>query len=242
MNKKELWLRLAHYHFDHLVPAHLWDFISAKFGGQHPYLKAFADKLCRKLNWEREFALRAIWEYKKFVYLGVVSDFSVTPSKIIDQVWHEHILFSNGYRLFCDEIIEYTFDHHPELVPMDAQSEAFQTQYYLTLELYKTEFGAFPPEEIWGITKFETPKNTKREKIQTQKNDSATSDYTGTDPLISNFDSNNGDIFEFGSGEFSGGGASDDWSSESDNGDSGDGDSGGDGGGCSSGCGGGCGS
>ena len=27
--------------------------------------------------------------------------FGVTPSKVIDQVWHEHILFSRAYRDFC---------------------------------------------------------------------------------------------------------------------------------------------
>ena len=67
MNKKELWLNIANYHFDHLAPTHLWDEIAAKFGGQNPFTKAFADKLSRKLNWRKRFAMKALWEYKKFV-------------------------------------------------------------------------------------------------------------------------------------------------------------------------------
>jgi hypothetical protein len=43
--------------------------------------KAFADKT-RKFQWKHRFALRAIREYKKFIYLGAISDFVVTPSKI----------------------------------------------------------------------------------------------------------------------------------------------------------------
>ena len=38
---------------------------------------------------EALLSLRAIKEYKKFIYLGAAGDFIVTPSKIIDQVWHE---------------------------------------------------------------------------------------------------------------------------------------------------------
>lgn len=189
MNKKELWLNLANYHFDHLVPTHLWDEIAAKFGGQSPFTKAFADKLCRKLGWDRNFAMKAIFEYKKFVYLGVISDFSVTPSKVIDQVWHEHLLFSAGYRDFCRRIIQYDFDHNPELVSVDSQTEAFQAQYFHTMELYKKEFGCEPPPGIWSATKFKG-KTDKIKKPDKPANDSGYSaSYDGTDPLISMFPS-----------------------------------------------------
>lgn len=144
MNKKELWFNIANYHFDHLVDTSLWDEIVAQFGGISPFTKAFANKLSRKLSWEKTFALRAIWEYKKFVFLGVTSDFSVTPSKIIDQVWHEHLLFSAGYRKFCKEIIQYNLDHNPELVFTDLQNETFQSQYFHTIELYKKSLGWSP--------------------------------------------------------------------------------------------------
>jgi hypothetical protein len=57
---------------------------------QKPY------KIARKLEWKHRFALRGIREYKKFIYLGAVSDFVVTPSKIIDQVWYEHLLLTKA--------------------------------------------------------------------------------------------------------------------------------------------------
>jgi hypothetical protein len=241
MNKKELWLNIANYHFDDLVPTHLWDVIASKFGGVNPFTKAFADKLCRKLDWDKDFALKAVWEYKKFVYLGVVSDFSVTPSKIIDQVWHEHLLFSDGYRTFCHEVIHYKFDHHPELVPIESQLEAFEKQYFATLELYEREFGSEAPEDIWGNTKFDENKNKKRELAETADSGLAVAHDGGT--LISMFPEADSSDFEFGGGEFGGGGASGGWWDGSDDNDS-DSDSGGDGdsgSSCSSGCGGGCG-
>ena len=106
--------------------------------------KAFADKIAHKPEWKHRFALRAIREYKKFIYLGAVSDFVVTPSKIIDQVWHEHLLFTKAYREFCTDVLGFSFDHNPELIPMTDQTGTFNAQYLDTLELYKKEFFIHP--------------------------------------------------------------------------------------------------
>ena len=67
----------------------------------------------------------------------MVSDVPVTPSKVIDQVWHEHQLFTQGYRSFCSEILGRHFDHHPELIPADEQLASYQEQYRGTLALYR---------------------------------------------------------------------------------------------------------
>jgi hypothetical protein len=77
MNKMELWLRLKNYHFEHIISPGLWDLIRENFGGPDASTKAFASKIARKHGWNKPFALRAILEYKKFVYLGLVSDFYV---------------------------------------------------------------------------------------------------------------------------------------------------------------------
>lgn len=239
MHKKELWLNIANYHFDHLAPVHLWDIIVSKFGGQNPFTKAFADKLTRKMNWNRDFALKAIWEYKKFVYLGVISDFSITPSKVIDQVWHEHILFSAGYRKFCEDIIQFDFSHNPELIPVIKQTDIFQIQYFNTIELYEKEFGAKPPADIWDTTKFAEVKK----KHSTSDTVFVVGENDGS--LISLFPSADSSAFEFGGGEFGGGGADGGWDDGSDavsDGDGSGGDSAGDGGSsCSSSCGSSCG-
>ena len=242
MNKKELWLRLKNYHFDHVVTPALWDHITAKFGGHHPSVRAFANKIARKHKWENKFARKAIIEYKKFVYLGLVSDFHVTPSAIIDVVWHEHLLFSKAYREFCADVIQQQFDHHPELLPMADQTGHFNAQYLDTIDLYKTEFAIEPPQDIWGNTKFDQEEIKRQgfKSVKKRPDDSGTSDYSDP-PLHSYFYTESAashpEFAGYTGDEFNGHESSGDWSDSTDS--SSDGDSGGDGGGCSGGCGGG---
>ncbi len=251
MNKKELWLKIKAYNFEHVVRPHLWDQITEVCGGGNASTKAFASKIARKAGWTNRFALKALSEYKKFVYLAVVSDFNVTPSKIIDQVWHEHLLFSKAYRHFCSDVINYTLDHNPELIPITDQTGIFKVQYMETIDLYKTEFGIDPPADIWSVPKFDEQKvavdgyGSEQKKYHSSYQDAA---------LVTFFDgsqqgSNATQGFPgFGGGEYGGAGAGGNWNDHSPGLDSSDNssadggsDSGGDGGssGCSSGCGGG---
>ncbi len=240
MNKKELWLRLKAYHFDTIVPHNLWDDITSAFGGINASTKAFAAKIASKHGWDKNFALKAISEYKKFVYLGVVSNFHVTPSKIIDVVWHEHLLFTKAYREFCDNVINYQFDHHPELMPVAEETGRFSAQYIDTLEFYMLEFNVSPPEDIWGNPKFDKEKIKEaayqsREKNSTVFSSDSGNTYYTDEPLHSSFDNTT----DFNGGDFDGGGSGGDWSDGNGNDSSDGGDGSSDGGGCSGGCGGG---
>ena len=243
MNKKELWQKLRAYHFDHLVPANIWQKVTASFGGPDAFSKAFAEKIARKHGWSKSFALKAISEYKKFVYLGVVSDFHVTPSKIIDVVWHEHILFTRAYREFCDEVIGYQFDHHPELMPVTDETGRYNAQYVDTIEFYISEFSFEPPTAIWGETKYDKEKLKDRNYASRQKtmySSDSSHTYYSDNSLSTYFGGS--DAAELGGGDFGGGGASGGWSdgNANDSGSSDSSDGGGDsGGGCSGGCGGG---
>lgn len=264
--KKDLWLRIKHYHFDDLVPAHLMDHVSAMFSATDASTKAFANKLSRKLHWSPRFAQRAIDEYKKFVYLGNVGTTSVTPSKFIDQVWHEHLLFTKAYRTFCREVLGQDFDHNPELVPQAKQTDVFEAQYVATLEAYHAEFGVEPPADIWDVAKFRRPVKKPSADRRSAKR-SAPDRWSDDTPLYMYFHGDSGSDSESseatpefgGGGGFSGAGAGrdvggDDAHSDStshghgsDASDTGSGDSGGGGGdgggsGCSSSCGGGGGS
>ena len=163
--KKELWVRLRDYHFDNLVPPHLTDRVAAVFGGVDAPTQAFASKLSRKHGWTARFARHAIREYKKFVYLGVTNTIKVTPSKVIDVVWHEHLLFSRPYREFCDKVLEQPFDHNPELIAADDQTEIFNLQFEATLDAYEREFNCTPPQDVWGVTKFTRPLVARRENL-----------------------------------------------------------------------------
>jgi uncharacterized membrane protein YgcG len=246
-HKAELWKRLRAYRFENLVPPQLIDQITSVFGGGDASTRAFAGKLGRKLGWNSAFAMRAIEEYKRFLYLGMVSDFYVTPPKIIDHVWHEHLLFTRAYRDFCREVLGRDFDHAPELVSLEQQTREFEAQYAATLALYFDEFHAPPPFEIWGAPKFATPAATPRAKPRKKERRTQAEDgsvyYDGPPlhtvasdgDLHSPHGSSGGSGFDgFGEGGgFSGGGSSGDFGG----GDSSGSDGGGSG--CSSGCGGG---
>jgi uncharacterized membrane protein YgcG len=244
MMKKDLWLRLRNYQFEDIVPTQLWDRVSEAFGGADASTRAFASKIARKHGWSTRYALRAIDEYRKFVFLGVTGDVIVTPSKAIDTVWHEHLLFTRAYRDFCRDVLGRDFDHNPELLPTAEQTTTFAQQFEATLERYRAEFHVNPPHDIWGTPKFKWKGPPPRANTVSASSD--TSDL----PLYLYFDGSSGtsghsDMPEFSGdsgGGFSGGGGGSDWGSSDSSDSGGSGDSGGsDGGGsgCSSGCGGG---
>ena len=236
MSKKELWESIKNYKFNDLVPKSTLVDIIELLGGKNASVRAFANKIMKKHGLPRAFTFRAIEEYKKFVYLGVISDFIVTPSKYIDLIWHEHLLFSKAYREFCNDIIHYQFDHQPELVATDGQTELFTLQYLETLDLYRNEFGMEPPEDIWGTPKFDKGRIDATAKKSKKKSDdsSGVSHYYYYDgPLYTNYEDRNlHDEFNgFDGGDPGSGGAEGEW-------DNSGGDS--EGGSCSS-CSGGCG-
>lgn len=257
--KKDLWIRLRDYHFDNLVPPALTDRVVAMFGRVDAPTQAFASKLSRKHGWTTRFARHAIHEYKKFVFLGVSNPTRVTPSRVIDVVWHEHLLFSRPYREFCDTVLGQHFDHHPELVAAYDLTNVFNLQYEATLDAYEREFNCTPPADVWGTTKFD--RSATKTQPHLARDTSPTPSQTGdTDVplyvLVSGdsslgVEAGAGSVFDFGEGGgFAGGGGGSSWgegSSPSDASDtSGSSDAGGssDGGGggssCSSSCSGGC--
>ena len=116
----------------------------------------------------------------------------VTPSKISDQVWHEHLLFTKAYREFCNNVLGFQFDHHPELLPMTDQTGTFNAQYLDTLELYKKEFGINPPADIWSQPKFDKELvsiNGYESKKKIAMTDNDTKPYYSDTPLYTYFDS-----------------------------------------------------
>ena len=221
--KKELWIRLRQYRFENLVSPSLIDKVKGAFGDTDAFTRAFAAKIARKHGWDNEFAFLAIREYKTVVYLGAVSHYDVTPSKVLDIVWHEHQLFTRGYREFCQSVVGRHFDHSPELIPFDEQSELFNAQYQKTLAFYAHEFGVTPPAEIWGKTKFDEQKiKGTVAKPEKKRTDSAEASDHGSTPLFQMFTSSDDRTYapisvKFTSGEggeFGGGGATGSWTAD----------------------------
>jgi hypothetical protein len=114
-------------------------------------LRTFNGTLASEQRWSSKFTGRAIEEYKRFMILAAISDKEVTPSEIVDQVWHKHLQYSSNYRdELCGRVLGKLIDHNPG----DGRSSEsrYIAQYVDTLLLYKATFGENPPGDIWPLS------------------------------------------------------------------------------------------
>lgn len=109
---------------------------------------SFSDRLARENDWSMEYCLRAILEYKKFIFLICISNEPLTPSDEIDQVWHLHLLYTESYWIeLCEQTINRQIHHGP--TKGKEEQSRFGDQYQHTLDLYKEKFNQKPPIDIW---------------------------------------------------------------------------------------------
>jgi len=89
-------------------------------------------------------------EYRRFLAMHLVHpNRDIVPCKLVDEIWHQHILDTIAYRADCDAIFGRFLDHFPYFGmrgPEDAV--ALSDAYADTLELYQEDFGN-PPEGTW---------------------------------------------------------------------------------------------
>lgn len=105
-------------------------------------------KLAWEYQWTEIYTFRTIQEYKKFIFLAMVADHVVSPSAIVDRVWHYHLLYTHSYwDKFCGELLQKGIHHSPSLGGKN-EGLKYQHFYELTLETYQKYFGN-PPADIW---------------------------------------------------------------------------------------------
>jgi hypothetical protein len=109
----------------------------------------FWQKLTEENSWSLAFSKSAFEEYKKFIYLAKVCRCKVTPSKIVDKVWHLHMTFTKSYwSELCQEVLQMELHHIPSSQGKDAKLSDNEC-YEKTKELYNQEFGYAPPSLYW---------------------------------------------------------------------------------------------
>jgi hypothetical protein len=130
-SEKELWIEIEAFELD--VPDSTF---------------SFTDRLARENNWSMEYALRATFEYKKFIFLSSISKSPLTPSDEIDQVWHLHLLYTQSYWIdLCEEILKKDLHHGP--TKGSNERSRFIDQYAESLVFYSQTFQQDPPKDIW---------------------------------------------------------------------------------------------
>ena len=110
---------------------------------------AFLERLVAETGWTTAEAHSTILEYRRFLYLAAVSTNGATPSRKIDEVWHQHLLFTRNYERMCREAIGRTLHHDPGTSAAD--EERYRQLYLDTLASYEREFGVPPPEDCWPL-------------------------------------------------------------------------------------------
>ncbi|SMC81338.1 hypothetical protein [Moheibacter sediminis] len=106
----------------------------------------FSTRLAKENFWTEAFTHQAILEYKKFMYLAATSDSMVSPSEIVDQVWHEHLVFTKSYQEFC-ELLGKQIQHIPS-THHKGELQKFKQAKEDTQVLYNKVFGE-QPRNIW---------------------------------------------------------------------------------------------
>lgn len=129
MMNKDLWEKIELFDFDH--PPSEYDFTL---------------RLAHENYWTQNFTKQAILEYKKFMYLAAVSDMMVSPSEIVDTVWHQHLIFTKSYSEFCT-ILGKQIQHIPSTHNKE-DFQKFKLAKERTTKLYEIYFGK-QPESIW---------------------------------------------------------------------------------------------
>lgn len=89
-------------------------------------------------------------EYRKFLALQMLYvGADIVPCKIVDEMWHRHILDTAAYREDCQAIFGHFLDHFPYFgMRGEEDAQALRDAYADTLERYRDAFGE-PPRDTW---------------------------------------------------------------------------------------------
>lgn len=111
----------------------------------------FSQRLARENDWTLQHARRCIDEYRRFLFLAARAGHPITPSDAVDQVWHQHLVYTENYWTdLCGDVLPSPLHHGPTRGGQE-QRMHFQTQYEKTLDSYRRFFGE-PPADIWPPT------------------------------------------------------------------------------------------
>lgn len=109
----------------------------------------FSKKLAKENNWTEDFTLRAIVEYKKFLFLCATLPEGASPSNTVDKVWHLHLTYTVSYwNDLCPDILGFSLHHYPSKGGTQ-ENIKHQNWYRRTLEKYINIFEDIPPSDIW---------------------------------------------------------------------------------------------
>ena len=115
------------------------------FANLHHLLKNTKLRLKAEYGWDDDFINMAINEYGRFLILHKLQPKGkIVPGKVVDKVWHDHILHTREYIDFCKLEFGDFLHHDPK-----NQSSIETNDLIPTLELYEKSFGHPAPSKFW---------------------------------------------------------------------------------------------
>jgi len=102
-------------------------------------------RLSYDLNLTNEEANIAFTELKKFLFICGTNKERLTPSLVIDDIWHQFVLFTKSYIDFCEENFGRVIHHLPDWEFSDESKNKNLKCYIRTCELIGSEFGELNP-------------------------------------------------------------------------------------------------
>lgn len=128
-----------------------------------PDQASFKARLARETGWDSDATEKAIQEYRRFIYLAAINPSVTTPSDVVDQVWHLHMVYTKSYwDDLCRDVVGRVLHHDPAAAD-GSQREHYREAYADTLALYRQEFGEDAPREIWPPSEQRFPAPVRRQ-------------------------------------------------------------------------------
>jgi hypothetical protein len=93
-------------------------------------------------SWTFEQCESAEIEYKRFLHLCLKYGIGIVPNKIMDTVWHYHILDTRAYSNDCQNVFGHILHHFPYF-GMGGEQDAknLVTEFHTTKDKYLVTFG-----------------------------------------------------------------------------------------------------
>lgn len=87
-------------------------------------------------------------EYQKFLILKLLyPSVELVPNKLVDEMWHAHILDTKSYREDCHRVFGFFLDHFPYFgIYGDDDQKKLMQAFEQTKQLYESHFGVYPKD------------------------------------------------------------------------------------------------
>jgi hypothetical protein len=120
-----------------------------------PYL---IERLCEKQGLSIDEAEELVTSMKQFLVLAAIkpdtTTYALSPTAVIDEAWHQFLLYTAHYRDFCQTYIGFFVDHQPWDMAMRLIKKA-QNKRFLdveqTIALANEVYGASNLSQYWAL-------------------------------------------------------------------------------------------